>query len=168
MSFLTKYSFFDICHITVIGLFLAGIILMIIGIVSPPIGEISNSILIACGIIFGYAAIMVLMYSIRVKANVKLQFKDVALEVNENEKQKNERMNYLISLVHCVPGRFLIIPLSLTSDWIFTPVFSTKCCRQFCFILFREVFSKIMIFFSTLSSTNFSSRFFAKTSKMIF
>ena len=86
MSFLNKYSFFDICHITVIGLFIAGITLMIIGIVSPPIGEISNSILIACGIIFGYSAVMVIMYSIRVKANVKLQFKDVALEVNENEK----------------------------------------------------------------------------------
>ena len=86
MSFLKKYSFFDICHITVIGLFIAGITLMIIGIVSPPIGEISNSILIACGIIFGYSAVMVIMYSIRVKANVKLQFKDVALEVNDNEK----------------------------------------------------------------------------------
>lgn len=86
MSFLKKYTFFDICHITVIGLFVAGIILMIIGILSPPIGEISNSILIACGIIFGYSAVMVMMYSIRVKANVKLQFKDVALEVNENEK----------------------------------------------------------------------------------
>ena len=86
MSFLKKYSFFDICHITVIGLFLAGIILMIIGLVSPPIGEISNSVLIACGIIFGYSAVMVMMYSIRVRANVKLQFKDVSLEVNENEK----------------------------------------------------------------------------------
>lgn len=86
MSFLKKYSFFDICHITVIALFLAGIILMIIGLLSPPIGEISNSVLIACGIIFGYAAIMVLMYSIRVKANVKLHFKDVSLEVNDTEK----------------------------------------------------------------------------------
>lgn len=86
MSFLKKYSFFDICHITVIGLFLAGITLMIIGIVSPPVGEISNSILIACGIIFGYASVMVMMYSIRVKANVKLQFKDVSLEVNDKEK----------------------------------------------------------------------------------
>lgn len=86
MSFLKKYSFFDICHITVIALFLAGIILMIIGLLSPPIGEISNSVLIACGIIFGYSSVMVLMYSIRVKANVKLHFKDVSLEVNENEK----------------------------------------------------------------------------------
>lgn len=86
MSFLKKYSFFDICHITVICLFLAGITLMIIGIVSPPVGEISNSILIACGIIFGYASVMVMMYSIRVKANVKLQFKDVSLEVNDKEK----------------------------------------------------------------------------------
>ena len=86
MSFLKNYTFFDICHITVIGLFVAGILLMIIGIVSPPIGEISNSVLVSCGIILGYSAIMVLMYSIRVKANVKLQFKDVALEVNENEK----------------------------------------------------------------------------------
>ena len=86
MSFLKKYSFFDICHITVIGLFLAGITLMIIGLVSPPIGEISNSVLIACGIIFGYSAVMVMMYSIRVKANIKLQFKDVSLEVNDNEK----------------------------------------------------------------------------------
>ena len=86
MSFFKKYSFFDICHITVIALFTAGIILMIIGLVSPPIGEISNSVLIACGIIFGYSAVMVMMYSIRVRANVKLQFKDVSLEVNENEK----------------------------------------------------------------------------------
>ena len=86
MSFLKKYSFFDICHITVIALFVAGILLMIIGILSPPLGEISNSILIACGIIFGYAAIMVMMYSIRVKANIKLQFKDVSLEVKETEK----------------------------------------------------------------------------------
>lgn len=86
MSFLKKYSFFDICHITVIGLFVAGIILMIIGIISPPIGEISNSILIACGIIFGYSAVMVMMYSIRVKANIKLQFRDVSLEVKETEK----------------------------------------------------------------------------------
>ena len=86
MSFLKKYSFFDICHITVIGLFVAGIILMIIGLVSPPIGEISNSVLIACGIIFGYSAVMVMMYSIRVKANIKLQFKDVSLEVKETEK----------------------------------------------------------------------------------
>ena len=86
MSFLKKYSFYDICHITVIGLFVAGIILMIIGILSPPIGEISNSILIACGIIFAYSAVMVMMYSIRVRANIKLQYKDVSLEVNENEK----------------------------------------------------------------------------------
>ena len=86
MSFLKKYTFFDICHITVIGLFVAGIILMIIGIISPPIGEISNSILIACGIIFGYSAVMVMMYSIRVKANIKLQFRDVSLEVKETEK----------------------------------------------------------------------------------
>ena len=86
MSFLKKYSFYDICHITVIGLFVAGIILMIIGILSPPLGEISNSILIACGIIFGYSAIMVMMYSIRLKSHVKLQYKDVALEVNDNEK----------------------------------------------------------------------------------
>ena len=86
MSFLKKYTFYDICHITVIGLFVAGITLMLIGILSPPIGEISNSILIACGIIFGYSAVMVLMYSIRVRANVKLQFKDVSLQVTENEK----------------------------------------------------------------------------------
>ena len=86
MSFLKKYSFFDICHITVIALFAAGIILMIIGLVSPPIGEISNSVLIACGIIFGYSAVMVMMYSIRVRANIKLQFKDVSLEVKETEK----------------------------------------------------------------------------------
>ena len=86
MSFLKKYSFFDICHITVIALFTAGILLMIIGILSPPLGEISNSILIACGIIFGYSAVMVMMYSIRVRANVKLQFKDVSLEVKETEK----------------------------------------------------------------------------------
>ena len=86
MSFLKKYSFYDICHITVIALFAAGIILMIIGLVSPPIGEISNSVLIACGIIFGYSAVMVTMYSIRVKANIKLQFKDVSLEVKETEK----------------------------------------------------------------------------------
>lgn len=59
---------------------------MIIGILSPPIGEISNSVLIACGIIFGYSAVMVMMYSIRVRANIKLQYKDVSLEVNENEK----------------------------------------------------------------------------------
>lgn len=86
MSFLKKYSFYDICHITVIALFAAGIILMIIGLVSPPIGEISNSVLIACGIIFGYSAVMVMMYSIRVRANIKLQFKDVSLEVKETEK----------------------------------------------------------------------------------
>ena len=86
MSFLKKYSFFDICHITVIALFTAGILLMTIGIVSPPIGEISNSVLIACGIILGYSAVVVTMYSIRVKANIKLQFKDVSLEVKETEK----------------------------------------------------------------------------------
>lgn len=84
MSFLKKYSFYDICHITVIGLFVIAIVMMIIGLLSPPIGEISNSVIICCGIIFGYASLMVLMYSIRLKAHAKLSFKDVSLEVNNN------------------------------------------------------------------------------------
>lgn len=88
MTKLTEEShvqFYSLCHWVIIIIYSISALLVVGGFLCPPLGEISNSVLIAVGELFAFAGLFVIMYSIRMHVHAKFSYKDVSVEVNKDK-----------------------------------------------------------------------------------
>lgn len=82
-----KYKLCDysLCHIIIAVLYAIAILLLIIGFILPPPGQIDNSVLVASGILFAFAGLTVILFAIRKKIHTSFDYKDVHIEVGDKD-----------------------------------------------------------------------------------
>ena len=82
-----KYKLCDysLCHIIIAVLYAIAILLLVIGLILPPPGQIDNSVLVASGILFAFAGLTVILFAIRKKIHTSFDYKDVHIEVGDKD-----------------------------------------------------------------------------------
>lgn len=82
-----KYKLCDysLCHIIIAVLYAIAILLLVIGFILPPPGQIDNSVLVASGILFAFAGLTVILFAIRKKIHTSFDYKDVHIEVGDKD-----------------------------------------------------------------------------------
>ena len=63
--------------------FIISILLIIAGFICPPVAEVASSVLIACGILFGYAALGAAIKAIEDGKEVEIKNKDIKVTVGD-------------------------------------------------------------------------------------
>ena len=82
-----KYKLCDysLCHIIIAVLYAIAILLLVIGFILPPPGQIDNSVLVASGILFAFTGLTVILFAIRKKIHTSFDYKDVHIEVGDKD-----------------------------------------------------------------------------------
>lgn len=63
--------------------FIISIVLIVAGFICPPLAEVASSILIACGILFGFAALGAAIKAIEDGKEVEIKSKDINVTVGD-------------------------------------------------------------------------------------
>lgn len=86
---MNKYKLCDysLCHIIIAALYAIAILLLVVGFILPPPGQIDNSVLVASGILFAFAGLTVILFAIRKKIHTSFDYKDVHIEVGDKDLQ---------------------------------------------------------------------------------
>ena len=63
--------------------FIISIVLIVAGFICPPLAEVASSVLIACGILFGYAALGAAIKAIEDGKEVEIKNKDIKVTVGD-------------------------------------------------------------------------------------
>lgn len=86
---MNKYKLCDysLCHIIIAALYTIAILLLVIGFILPPPGQIDNSVLVASGILFAFSGLTVILFAIRKKIHTSFDYKDVHIEVGDKDLQ---------------------------------------------------------------------------------
>lgn len=83
----SKLCDYSLCHIIIAALYVIAILLLVVGFILPPPGQIDNSVLIASGILFAFAGLTVILFAIRKKIHTSFDYKDVHIEVGDKDLQ---------------------------------------------------------------------------------
>lgn len=81
----SKLCDYSLCHIIIAALYAIAILLLVIGFILPPPGQIDNSVLVASGILFAFAGLTVILFAIRKKIHTSFDYKDVHIEVGDKD-----------------------------------------------------------------------------------
>lgn len=81
----SKLCDYTLCHIIIAALYFIAILLLVIGFILPPPGQIDNSVLVASGILFAFAGLTVILFAIRKKIHTSFDYKDVHIEVGDKD-----------------------------------------------------------------------------------
>lgn len=81
----SKLCDYTLCHIIIAALYVIAILLLVIGFILPPPGQIDNSVLVASGILFAFAGLTVILFAIRNKIHTSFDYKDVHIEVGDKD-----------------------------------------------------------------------------------
>lgn len=81
----SKLCDYTLCHIIIAALYAIAILLLVIGFILPPPGQIDNSVLVASGILFAFAGLTVILFAIRKKIHTSFDYKDVHIEVGDKD-----------------------------------------------------------------------------------
>ena len=73
--------------------FIISIILIMAGFICPPLAEVASSVLIACGILFGFAALGAAIKAIEDGKEVEIKSKDVRVTVGDAGENFNHNDN---------------------------------------------------------------------------
>lgn len=58
---------------------------LVAGFIAPPFGVIDNSVIVAVGELFGFAALSVVIKAINAGVDAKIKHKDTEIEINNDE-----------------------------------------------------------------------------------
>ena len=83
----SKLCDYTLCHIIIAALYVIAILLLVIGFILPPPGQIDNSVLVASGILFAFAGLTVILFAIHKKIHTSFDYKDVHIEVGDKDLQ---------------------------------------------------------------------------------
>ena len=81
----SKLCDYSLCHIIIAALYAIAILLLVVGFILPPPGQIDNSVLVASGILFAFAGLTVILFAIRKKIHTSFDYKDVHIEVGDKD-----------------------------------------------------------------------------------
>lgn len=81
----SKLCDYSLCYIIIAALYAIAILLLVIGFILPPPGQIDNSVLVASGILFAFAGLTVILFAIRKKIHTSFDYKDVHIEVGDKD-----------------------------------------------------------------------------------